>query len=140
MTVMLTKKTRYALMALTTLAKAYGDGPVPMSRIADDKNIPLRFLEGILLQLKRAGIVESTRGIDGGYALKRPPETITLSEIIRATGESVSFVSCLACSPEEGCEFGWDREVCGIRKVFTDIYDAIQNKMSATTLNVFIDC
>lgn len=131
---MLSKKTRYAIMAMTALAKEYGKGPVAMSLIAESKNIPLRFLEGILLELKRAGILESTRGVDGGYSLKRPPETITLSEIIKVTEGSVRFVSCQDCNPETGCEFGWNTETCGIRKVFSEMYSRLTDELERTTL------
>lgn len=135
MSTMLTRKTRYALMAVSALANVYGKGPVPMSRIADDNHIPLRFLEGIMLQLKRAGMVDSARGVEGGYALSRPPHEISLTEVIQAAGESLSFVSCMACSPEEDCEFGRDPDTCGIRRVFSDIYAVILEKTSTTTLN-----
>ena len=121
-------------MAMTALAQSYGKGPVPMSRIAETKNIPLRFLEGILLQLKRAGILESVRGIEGGYALKRPPGNISLMEIIRVTEGSMSFVSCLDCVPEVQCEFGWDPGSCGIRRVFSEVYSGLLRKMETTTL------
>ena len=131
---MLSRKTRYAIMAMTALAESYGKGPLPMSSIAESKNIPLRFLEGILLQLKRNGILESTRGVEGGYALKRPPEDINLFDVIKITEGSMSFVSCLDCISHIECEFGWDPDTCGIRRVFTDVYSGLLQKMKTTTL------
>lgn len=131
---MLSRKTRYAIMAMTALAKGYGKGPVAMSLIAESKNIPLRFLEGILLELKRADILESTRGVDGGYSLKRAPEEVTLSEIIKVTEGSVRFVSCQDCNPGRECEFGWNPETCGIRKVFSEMYARLTDELEHTTL------
>lgn len=121
-------------MAMTALAKEYGKGPVAMSRIAESKHVPLRFLEGILLEFKRAGILESTRGVDGGYSLKRPPEDITLSDIIRVTEGSIHFVSCLDCNPDAECEFGWNTDTCGIRKVFSDLHSRLSDELENTTL------
>ena len=121
-------------MAMTALAESYGKGALPMSVIAKNKNIPLRFLEGILLQLKRAGILESIRGIDGGYALKRAPETVSLIEILRVTEGSMSYVSCLDCLKKVECEFGWNPATCGIRRVFSGVYSTLLHQMETTTL------
>ena len=125
-------------MAMTALAQSYGKGPLPMSIIAESKNVPLRFLEGILLQLKREGILESFRGIDGGYALKRPPETIALSEIIQVTEGSLYFVSCLGCGTETDCEFAWDPSTCGIRRIFSNLHLQIMDKLTKTSLKDLI--
>ena len=76
------------------LAAAAGDGaPVKGERLATSQSIPLRFLENILLQLRHAGIVESRRGADGGYKLARPPEEITLADVIRAIDGPLAGVS-----------------------------------------------
>jgi Rrf2 family protein len=79
----LSKKGEYALRALMDLAFHYGDGVEPSQEIAANGQIPKSFLEQILVTLKNAGILESRRGIEGGYQLKRPPEEITLGEVIR---------------------------------------------------------
>ena len=87
-------KTDYALRAAVELAAAHGDGtPVKGERLATTQSIPLRFLENILLQLRHAGIVESRRGADGGYKLARPPEDITLADVIRAIDGPLAGVS-----------------------------------------------
>ena len=78
-------KTDYALRAAVELAAAAGDGtPVKGERLATSQSIPLRFLENILLQMRHAGLIESRRGADGGYKLAKPPEEITLADVIRA--------------------------------------------------------
>lgn len=74
-------RTQYALRAVTELAAA-PPGPVPAEKIAVAQNIPRRFLDNILLQLRRAGLINSQRGPDGGYWLARPPEEITLADVI----------------------------------------------------------
>ena len=125
-------------MAMTALAKNYGKGPLPMSSIASTKNIPLRFLEGILLQLKNNGLLRSSRGIDGGYFLERPPEKITLKEIVEVTEGSLSYVSCLEECATPICEFGWDMENCGIRSFFSEVFSSVDNKLSSTTLSDLI--
>jgi Rrf2 family protein len=87
-------KTDYALRAAVELAAAHGNGtPVKGERLATTQSIPLRFLENILLQLRHAGIVESRRGADGGYKLARPPEEITLADVIRAIDGPLAGVS-----------------------------------------------
>jgi Rrf2 family protein len=84
-------KVDYALRACAELAAA-GDGPVKGDRIAQAQEIPLKFLENILLDLKHAGLVASQRGAEGGYWLARPPEEIPLAEIIRAVEGPIANV------------------------------------------------
>jgi Rrf2 family protein len=86
-------KTDYALRAMVELAAAEGDGPVKGERLATSQQIPLRFLENILLQLRHAGLVESRRGADGGYRLARPAEQIALADVIRAIDGPLAGVS-----------------------------------------------
>ncbi len=132
---MLSRKTRYAIMALTALARKYGEGPVPMPSIAKEKSIPLRFLEGILLQLRKKGIVSSTRGVDGGYFLVKEPSEINVAEVVEEIEGSIRFVSCIdICGEDIGCEFGWDMETCNIRKVFSKIHDKVMDELEGTTL------
>src|SRR5947199_6709344 len=77
-------KTDYALRAVAEIAAADAEGPVKGERIALAQDIPLRFLENILSELRNAGIVESRRGAEGGYLLARPPQDIALADVIRA--------------------------------------------------------
>jgi len=128
---MLSRKTRYAIMALSILAREYGRDIVPMSSIARDRHIPQRFLEGIFLQLRNAGLLESTRGVSGGYRLSSPPGQIRILDVILALGEDVELISCMdICGRASDCEFGLDREQCRIRTLFGEI----QEQMHATLL------
>ena len=84
-------KADYALRAAIELAAA-GDGPVKGERIAQAQEIPLKFLENILLELRHAGIVRSQRGVEGGYWLARPAEQVSLAEVIRAVEGPIANV------------------------------------------------
>src|SRR2546421_11855534 len=84
-------KVDYALRACAELAAA-GEGPVKGDRIAQAQEIPLKFLENILLDLKHAGLVRSQRGVEGGYWLARPPEQISLADVIRAVEGPIANV------------------------------------------------
>ena len=132
---MLSRKTRYAIMALSILAKEYGKDNIPMSRIARERHVPIRFLEGIFLQLRNDGFLISGRGVSGGYRLSRPPGEIRILDILLALHEDVQMVSCLdICSESYGCEFGLDRENCAIRTMFQGIHSLLYNSLSERTL------
>jgi len=87
-----TAKVDYAVRASVELAAASGEGPVKGDRIAQSQQIPLKFLENILLELKHAGLVQSQRGAEGGYWLARPPEEISLADVIRAVEGPIANV------------------------------------------------
>lgn len=136
---MFSRKTRYAIMALTILAREYGQAAVPMSRISEEQNVPIRFLEGIFLQLRNEGMLVSERGVSGGYRLARPPREIKLLDVLIAMGEKVGMISCLdICGNSFECEFGLDRDKCRIREMFGDIQQIIHDNLSARTLEDFV--
>jgi len=135
---MLTRKARYAMLALSKLVQEYEKGPVAMSEIARHKHIPQRFLEGILLQLKRCGYLGSARGVEGGYFLIKDPSTVTVGEVISHLDECMSFVSCLDCSLDEHCEFEQDPSSCGIRRIFSGINTYIDDTLSHTYLSELV--
>jgi Rrf2 family protein len=84
----LTARGRYSIKAMLDLALQRGLGPCPVRAIAQRQNIPMPYLEKLLIELRRAGLVESLRGTRGGYQLARDPKEIFLGEILRAVGES----------------------------------------------------
>ena len=88
---MISQKSHYALLALFELGKRIGQGPVKIAQIAQSQNIPPRFLEVILHQLKRVGLVDSRRGMDGGYHLQVPPEKLTVGDVIESIQGPVSL-------------------------------------------------
>lgn len=109
-----------------------------MSRISEEQNVPIRFLEGIFLQLRNDGMLVSERGVSGGYRLARPPREIKVLDVILAMGEKVGMISCIdICGNSFECEFGLDREKCRIRDMFGDIQQIIYDNLSARTLEDF---
>ena len=80
----ISSKSPYAVRALSELARTGGAGPVPIGEIARRREIPVQFLEGLFATLRRAGILQSQRGVKGGYSFARPPEELTVLEIVEA--------------------------------------------------------
>ena len=131
---MLSKKTRYAMLSLVRLAKDYGKGSIPISRIAEEEMIPQRFLEGILLELKGLGIVDSTRGKKGGYFLLKHPTEVSLADIITIFEGSVGMLACVCSLKYKPCEFCKDEATCKIRQTFKYVYESSAAILKHTTL------
>jgi Rrf2 family protein len=130
----LSKKTRYAMVALTMLARGYGEGPIQIKDIAESEKIPRSFLENILLELKKMGILGSRLGKSGGYFLLRKPEDVSLAEIIRHFEGTIALMYCVSEKAYQPCEFCKDETNCEIRKVFKEIRDTTYSILSRTTL------
>ena len=101
---MLTKKSQYAFKALTYLADKQENGPVLISEIAKKKKIPLKFLENILLELKKAGILESKKGKGGGYFFRKDPAQVQMATIIRLIDGPISMLPCVSLYFYERCK------------------------------------
>jgi len=114
----------YALRALLVLGLRYGQPVVPIKTISEEQNIPKRFLEQILNDLKSAGIVQSRRGIAGGYRLARKPEEITLASVVRHIEGALAPVSCVSEKFYEKCSCP-DEARCAIRSVMKEIRQAV---------------
>jgi len=125
----------YALRALMVLARDYleDDSVVRIQELSDKQNIPKRFLEQILNDLKSASIVESKRGVAGGYRLRRPPRKITLAEIVRHIEGPLAPVSCVSEKFYEKCSCP-DESRCAIRSVMKEVRDNIVKVMEQTSL------
>jgi Rrf2 family protein len=131
---MLSKKTRYALKALVVLARYYGKGPQLIADISSEENIPKKFLEGILLELKNAGILGSKKGAGGGYYLFKQPREVMLSEIIRKIGGPISLIPCVSLNFYERCEECKDEATCGVRQMALRVRDATLTILTKTSL------
>jgi Rrf2 family protein len=131
---LLSKKTRYAMIALIKLAQDYGKGAILISDIAKSENIPQRFLENILLELKKLGYLGSRLGKSGGYYLLRKPEEITLLDIIRHFEGTIAMLSCVSEKSYQPCEFCKDEALCKIRHVFKKVRDNTFDLLSKTSL------
>lgn len=131
---MLSKKSKYGLKALLVLGQEAGRGPVLVSDIADREAIPRKFLEAILLELKRHGIVESKKGKGGGYFLRRPPADITFGEVIRVLEGPLAAVSCVSQTAYMKCAECVDEETCGVRIAMKQVRDATARILDHRTL------
>ncbi len=120
---MLNKKTQYALQALQYLAENRDKVPVLISEIAERKHIPLKFLESILLQLKKEGILDSKKGKGGGYALAMPANKIPLARIIRLIHGPIAMLPCVSLYFYERCAH-CDEENCGLHDTMILVRDA----------------
>ena len=114
----------YAVRALLVLGLNYGKPVVRIQAISDQQNIPKRFLEQILNDLKSAGIVQSQRGVAGGYRLAKKPDQITLASVVRHIEGALAPVSCVSENFYEKCSCP-DESRCAIRSVMKEVRDAI---------------
>ncbi len=122
------------MLALTRLAREVGNGAILISDIARSENIPQRYLEAILLDLKKLGMLGSKLGKSGGYFLIRKPEDINLSEVVRHFEGPIALVPCVSEKAYQPCEFCKDETKCNMKKVFKDIRDYTYEKLQQTTL------
>jgi len=120
---MLAQKTRYALRSLLYLAEDQGGSPVQLARIAETQRVPPKYLELIMLDLKKADLVRSTRGPRGGYRLARAPDEISFGAIVRVMEGPIALVSCASENFYEPCGDCHDEATCAIRKAFAIIRD-----------------
>jgi Rrf2 family protein len=131
---MLSQRGRYALKALLHLASAGGVAPRQASAIATSENIPRKFLEAILTELVRAGIVQSVRGKYGGYRLARTPGDITFGEVIRITDGPLALLPCVSKQFYQRCEDCTDEATCALRRVMADVREQVSSVLDSRTL------
>lgn len=134
----LSKKTRYAIIALVKLSKEYGKGPVLISEIAESEQLPQRFLENILLELKKMGVLGSKLGKTGGYFLIRKPSEVALDEVVRHFEGSIAMLYCISEKSYQPCEFCKREDDCKIRLVFKEIRENTLSVLTKTTLEQLI--
>jgi len=127
------------MVALIYLAKENGERAVMSTEIAKSENIPQRFLENILLELKKMGVLGSKLGKAGGYYLRKSPDEIRLSEIIRHFEGAIALLYCVSEKQYQPCEFCKDETKCKIRGVFKEIRDTTSKILDNTTLASLID-
>ena len=120
---MLSQRTRYTIRALLHLADRYGQGPVQLSEIAAEQNIPPKFLTVMLSQMRRAGLVESLRGREGGYWLAKLPAEISYGEIVRLTRGSLGLLPCASRLNYEQCAHCITEAKCRLHRVMLMVRD-----------------
>ena len=120
---MLSQRTRYTIRALLHLSDRYGEGPIQLSEIAESQNLPAKFLTVILSQMRRAGVVESLRGREGGYWLARPPHEISYGEIVRLTRGSLGLLPCASRLAHIPCRNCITEEKCRLHRAMLLVRD-----------------
>ena len=131
---MISKKTKYALKALYHLAEQPAGQPVLIADLAKAENIPKKFLEFILLSLRKGGILQSRIGKGGGYNLSLPPSKISLGMVVRILEGDLAPVQCLSETNYTQCEECQDERTCGIRLVMVDVNNALANVLDSLSL------
>lgn len=131
---LISQRAKYALRALVALAKAPPEKPLLISEISRDQRIPKKFLEQILLELKRAGIVMSRRGRLGGYVLLRTPDKVTFGEVLRLIDGPIAPLPCLSKIAYRRCADCADEATCEIRRVFARVTIATREVLDRTSL------
>ncbi len=134
---MLSKKSQYAFKALTYLTEKYGQGPVLISEISKKKKIPLKFLENILLELKKEDILDSKKGKGGGYFLKKDPAKVKMATIIRLTNGPIAMLPCVSLYFYERCK-NCDEKQCGLHDLMIEVRDATLQIVENRTLKDLI--
>jgi Rrf2 family protein len=130
----LSNKSKYGLKALLVLARETGRGPVLVAELAKREALPKKFLEAILLELKRQRLVDSRKGRGGGYFLRRKPSDITFGEVIRALDGPLAAVPCVSQTAYMPCVECLDEETCGVRLAMKKVRDATAEILDGTTL------
>lgn len=134
---MLSNKTKYAIKALVALARQ--GKPMIISDIAEQERIPKKFLETILLELKKQGILASKIGIGGGYYLLKKPDEVALTQVLRAVGGPIALLPCVSLNFYERCEDCVDEASCSLRDVLLEVRDATLKIFVNTTLQDMVD-
>ena len=131
---MLSKKTKYALHALTYLSKHKDKGAILIQEISQEYGISHKFLENILLELKKAGFLGSKKGKGGGYYLIKAPQDVPLSTVIRMLDGPIALLPCVSLNYYEPCDECHDQEQCGLNKVMAQVRDETLKILSMKSL------
>ena len=131
---MLSKKTKYGIKALTFLAKQENKTPIAIATISKSENISLKFLESILLTLKKNGILGSKKGKGGGYYLLKEPTEIQMTSIMRVLEGPISMIPCVSLNFYEKCDDCPDENACAVHNLMLEVRDSTLQIFRNTTL------
>ncbi len=121
---MLSKKTKYGLKALTYLASQKENTPVQIAEIAENENISQKFLESILLSLRKTGFLGSKKGKGGGYYLIKDPKEILMTDVMRILEGPIAMVPCVSLNFYEKCDDCPSETICSVNKLMLKVRDA----------------
>ena len=130
---MLSKKAQYAFRALTVLVEHNGEGPLPISSIVREYPMSTKFLETILLELKRGGILESRKGKGGGYYLMCSPKDVSFAQVIRILDGAIAPLKCVSLNFYERCD-DCDEQDCGLHRIMAEVRDSKLKVLEKRTL------
>ncbi len=131
---MLSKKTKYGLKALTYIARQEGNKPVQVGEIAKSEQIPQKFLESILLTLRKSGCLGSKKGKHGGYYLIKKPSEIVMADVMRVLEGPIAMVPCVSLNFYEKCDDCPDENMCTVNKLMVQVRDSSLKVLRNTTL------
>lgn len=134
---MLSKKCKYAIHALVHMAKT-PEEKFLIRDISEACSIPKKFLEAILLDLKRAGVLGSKQGKGGGYFLRKAPSEVNLAEVVRLFDGAIAVVPCATHKFYEACQECEDEDTCAVRDAFLQIRNATVDLLKADTLESLV--
>ena len=124
---------------MVRLAENYNQGFLPTAIIAKDENIPKKFLEQILLELKHARLINSRQGVGGGYYILKPPHQISMAELYRIFDGPIALVPCVSLNFYEPCDDCLDEATCYLRKQMAEVREKTRQIMIDATLQTFLD-
>ncbi len=135
---MLSRKAKYGLRSLIYLAQKQGKGPIQIREVSENLDIPRKFLEAILLELRNNGLLQSRQGRDGGYYLERSPDTISIGQIVRMFDGPLAHVPCVSQTAYARCDDCTEERLCSIRWVMKEVRDSSAKILDQTTLNQLV--
>lgn len=128
-------KSEYGVRVMTDLARHFGHGPISLTEVAREEDLPLAYLEHVVAPLRKAGLVTSRYGARGGYELSRPPVEITMAEIVRVLEGPITPMVCATELPAESrTEFCSREEFCSTKTMWMRVRDSIADALTAMTL------
>ena len=131
---MLSKRTKYGIKALVYLARKDKNIPINIAEISESENISRKFLESILLTLKKSGILGSKKGKTGGYYLIKEPSEVKMSTVLRVLEGPIAMVSCVSLNFYEKCEDCPNEDVCTVNALMKDVRDSTLSILNDKTL------
>jgi len=131
---MLSKKTKYGIKAITFIARQEDKNPVQIATISKSENISHKFLESILLTLRKSGFLGSKKGKGGGYYLLKEPKDILMTDIIRVLEGPIAMVPCVSLNYYEKCDDCPDEDACSVHKLMIQVRDNTLNVLKNNTL------
>lgn len=134
----MSKKAKYAINAMVHLARKHGKGPITIGDIAEEENIPQKFLEAILLELKNAGLLSSKKGKGGGYYMIKETGEVTMADIMRLMDGPIALLPCVSYKHYERCDECKDENTCSIRRVFFEVRNKTVDMLKEASLDKVI--